>query len=265
MRRWMEAPLRSRITRVWLFASLWILALPATALATTQVRFLHAVPGVGVATVSADGQALGSAGFGQVAGPATLPSGTTHFVLKAPGGVTLKKTVRLADGDSYTLAALATANAATIHVYRNGAADPGKARLRVVHSAPELGDANVALDGKVVAHRAAYEDATDYWTLPPGREQLEVRDPGSKKMAIGMRSLPLSAGTTTTAYVVGSKGERVRVVPVDDATTAPSAAPQTGLGGLAPRDGGPNWALAAAAALAVGGAIALLRRRRPSR
>ena len=48
-------------------------------------------------------------------------------------------------------------------------------------------------------------------------------------------------------------------------TTAPSAAPQTGLGDLAPRDGGPNWPLAAAAALAVGGAIALLRRRRPSR
>ena len=135
----------------------------------------------------------------------------------------------------------------------------------MVHAAPELGDANVALDGKVVAHRAAYEDATDYWTLPPGQEQLEVRDPGSKKMAIGIRSLPLSAGTTTTAYVVGSKGERVRVVPVDDATTAPSAAPQTGLGGLAPHDGGgPNWALAAAAALAVGGAIALLRRRRSS-
>lgn len=262
----METPLRSRICRVWLFASLWILALPATALASTQVRFLHAVPGVGVATVSADGQQVGSAGFGQVTDSASLPSGPTHFVLKAPGGVTLKKTVNLVDGDNYTLAGLATANAAEIRVYRNGAADPGEARLRMVHAAPELGDANLALDGKVVAHRAAYTNATQYWTLPPGPKQLEVLDPGSKKMAIGMRSIPLSAGTTTSAYVVGSKGERVKVVLVDDATTAPSAAPQTGLGGLAQNDGdGPNWALAAAAAIAVGGAAALLRRRWTSR
>lgn len=245
---------------------MWILALPATALASTQVRFLHAVPGVGVATVSADGQQVGSAGFGQVTDSASLPSGPTHFVLEAPGGVTLKKTVNLVNGDSYTLAGLATANAAEIHVYRNGAADRGEARLRVVHAAPELGDANLALDGKVVTHRAAYTDATSYWAEPPGRTQLEVLDPGSKKMAIGMRSIPLSAGTTTSAYVVGSKGERVKVVLVDDATTAPSAAPQTGLGGLAQHDGGgPDWALAAAAALAVGGAAALLRRRWTSR
>ena len=136
----------------------------------------------------------------------------------------------------------------------------------MVHAAPELGDANLALNGKVVAKRAAYTDATQYWTLPPGAEKLTVLDPSSKKMALGMRSVPLAAGTSTTAYVVGSRGERVKVVLVDDATTAPAAAPQTGLGGLATADGGgPNWAAAAAAALAVGGAVAILRRRRASR
>ena len=100
--------------------------------------------------------------------------------------------------------------------YRHLLADPGQARLRMVHAAPELGDANLALNGKVVAKRAAYTDATQYWTLPPGAEELTVLDPSSKKMALGRRSVPLAAGTSTTAYVVGSRGERVKVVLVDD-------------------------------------------------
>jgi hypothetical protein len=196
----------------------------------------------------------------------SVASGSTKLVLKAPGGVTLTKTAQLADGASYTVVGLATDNSAELHLYRNGGADPGSARLRMIHAAPELGNANLALNDKVVAEGAGYTDATQYWTLPPGAEKLSVLDPSSKEMALGMRSIPLAAGTATSAYVVGSRGERVKVVLVDDATTAPAAAPQTGLGGLAGDDGGgPNWALAAAAALAVGGAIALLRRRRASR
>ena len=88
----------------------------------------------------------------------------------------------------------------------------------MVHAAPELGDADLALDGKVVAPNAGYTDATQYWTLPPGREELTVQAPGSDEMALGMRSLPLTAGTATSAFVVGSGGERVKVVLVDDAT-----------------------------------------------
>ncbi len=262
----MDSSPRSRTSLFWLVTALWILALPATALASTQIRFLHAVPGVGEATVTADGEQVGSADFGQVSAPTSVPAGKTRLVLKAPGGVTLTKTQRLADGASYTIVGLATANAAEIRAYRNEGAVAGQARLRMVHAAPELGDADLALDGKVVAPNAGYTDATQYWTLPPGREELTVQAPGSDEMALGMRSLPLTAGTATSAFVVGSGGERVKVVLVDDATAAPSAAPQTGLGGLAGQDdGGPNWALAVAAVLAVGGGIALLRRRRAQR
>ena len=253
---------RSRKNRLCLLTAVLILVAPSTALGAAQVRFLHAVPGAGEATVTADGQSVGSAGFGGVSDPAAVPSGPTRFVLEAPGGVRLTKSARLLDGGSYTVVGLARGNSAELRLYRNGAADPGRARLRMVHAAPELGTANLALNGKVVAKGAAYTDETRYWTLPPGPEKLAVLDPGSEEMALGMRSVPLAAGTATTAYVVGSRGERVKVVLVDDATTAPAAAPQTGLGGLATKDGGgPNWALAVAAALVVGGAIALLRRR----
>ena len=92
-----------------------------------------------------------------------------------------------------------------------------------------------------------------------------MQGPGSNVVALGKSSLPLSAGTANTAYVVGSKGERVRVVLVDDATTAPSAAPQTGLGGLVEDDSRfRNWGGAIAAALATA-LVAIVVRRRATR
>lgn len=261
----MEFPLRFWTFPTWVAAALWMLALPAVAASSTQLEFLHAVPGVGKATLSADGRAVGSAAFGHASSPVMVPSGSTRLVLKAPGGVTLEKTARLANGASYTIVGLATGKAAALQLYRDGGAEPGKARLRMVHAAPELGNADLALGGKVVAGDVAYRAATRYWTLPPGDEELTVQGPGSSVVALGKASLPLSAGTANTAYVVGSKGERVRVVLVDDATTAPSAAPQTGLGGLVEDDSQfRNWGGAIAAALATA-LVAIVVRRRATR
>ena len=242
--------------------ALSILALPATALADSQVRFLHAVPMVGEATLSADGEPVGSAGFAEVSDPVTVASGAAALVLEAPGGVTLRSNERLADGASYTIVALAKGKAAELVSFRNGDAKPGLARLRMIHGAPELGDANIEVDGTVVAEGAGYTDATRYWGLAPGRPEVAVLDPATGQEALARQEIPLAAGTATSAYVVGSAGEATRVVLVDDATLAPAAPPETGLGGSY-SDGGPNWLLALAAALAVGGAAALVRRRLP--
>ena len=47
------------------------------------------------------------------------------------------------------------------------------------------------------------------------------------------RRKPLSAGTATTALIVGSRGEPTRIVTISDGTAAPEGAPATGFGGLA--------------------------------
>jgi hypothetical protein len=250
----------ARVLRLNLLTALSILALPASALADSQVRFLHAVPMVGEATLSADGQPVGSAGFAEVSDPVTIASGPTELVLEAPGGVTLRANERLADGASYTIVAFAKGKAAELVSFRNGDAKPGKARLRMIHGAPELGEADIQVDGKVVAEGAAYTDATRYWGLEPGRSEVAVLDPATGEEALPMQEIPLVAGTATSAYVVGSAGEATRAVLVSDATLAPAAPPETGLGGSY-AEGGPNWLLALAAALAVGGAAALVRRR----
>ena len=78
----------------------------------------------------------------------------------------------------------------------------------------------------------------------------------------------LAAGTASTAYAVGSGGERTRFVVVQDGVDAPAGGPATGLGGLSGDDGAP-WLAALLAALAAGtlGGVAYTRaarRRGPS-
>jgi hypothetical protein len=70
----------------------------------------------------------------------------------------------------------------------------------------------------------------------------------------------VAAGSATTAVLVGSRGEKARWVLVDDSTVAPSAAPETGLGGLTTSNGGIPWLLALLAALGAGTLGGLIHR-----
>ena len=96
-----------------------------------------------------------------------------------------------------------------------------------------------------------------------------MTNPSSGKPVIAPKQVPLAAGTASTVLVVGSGGERLRPVLVTDSQAAPTTAPETGLGGLAPQPGGPDWVLAALAAVATGvlglGAQLIARRRRAPR
>ena len=62
--------------------------------------------------------------------------------------------------------------------------------------------------------------------------------------------MSFAAGTSSTAYAVGSGGERARFVVVQDAVDAPAGGPATGLGGLSGED--TPWLAALLAALAAG-------------
>jgi len=60
----------------------------------------------------------------------------------------------------------------------------------------------------------------------------------------------LNAGTTSSAVVVGSAGEKLQLVPVADASTA--GAPKTGFGGLGDDVQGPQWSVVLLGSLAAG-------------
>jgi hypothetical protein len=243
----MRLSLRSGVLLAAITAAL---VAPSAAFGDAQVRFIHTVPMLGAASLDVNGTTVGSASFAKATPYATVPSGNVHLVVSMGGKPVLKASHKLKDGGLYSVVAEA-AKPAKLYVYRDDTAAAGVARMRVIHAAPELGSPDVAVDGKVVAKHVKYTSATAYWGLPPGTHTVAVTDPSSGKPVIAPDQVPLAAGTASTILVVGSGGEKVQPVLVTDSDSAPSSAPETGLGGLAPGQG-PNWALAAIVALAAG-------------
>jgi hypothetical protein len=228
---------------------------------TSVVRFVHAVPGVGDASLEVSGHAVGTAGFGEATDQVSVPAGDSTLDLTASGGVELSADESLRAGQSYLAVALTTKKGGELRVFRDRGAAAGLARLRIIHAAPELGDADIAIDGKVVAKGVAYTDATDYLQLQPGDYRVDVESPKNGDVALS-DNVALASSTADTALLVGTQGEPAAIVVVEDDVAAPKGAPETGLGGLARRDAAPDWIAAMAAALAAGGFGLLLMRRR---
>jgi Domain of unknown function (DUF4397) len=234
----------------------WMLLLGSagSALASATVRFVHAVPGAGPATlsVSADGQGVSSApvSFGSASARLEVQEGSASLtVAPADGGDALAKgEEELEDGGSYTVVALAGREGedAQVRVYEDEDPEKGQARLRAIHAAPELGSPEFRAGDQVVAEKLEYGNATEYETVPPATYNLSAtRSGGSGGALAEKRGVPLTAGTATTAVIIGTSGETTRIVTLSDGTAAPSGAPATGFGGLAGDDGEPSRLLVA--------------------
>jgi hypothetical protein len=248
----------------------------ASALATAKVRLVNARPGSDAVSLkvvqgSAAPPTFGDAAYGQVTPYVKVPPGSAQITISglssSTGGPEAQTTEQLEDGQSYTAVALALGSKAfQIEIYRDGHARGGKARLRVIHAAPELGSPNVRLGQRTIAEKLAFKEATPYLTVAPGSYGLSVVSPGSSS-AIFTKQVSLSAGAATTAIITGSGGAPAGLIVTTDETKTPAGAPETGLGGLA-GGGGPPWLLAALAALvagALGGATQLSLARRSGR
>jgi hypothetical protein len=230
-----------------------------------ELRLVHAVPGGGQATLSAGKTEIGSpVSFGEVTRYTRVPEGRVELVLRpATGGKPLVKAAETLRGGRMTVVATRDGQRVMLRVLPDGRASGGSARVRAMNAAPELGATQVDVDGRPVARDLPPGQASDYTTVDPGTYRLEAARPGGGGGALASRSgVSLAAGTSTTAFVVGSGGEPTRVVVASDATVTPRQAPGTGLGGLA---GGTAWGAALAAALGagvLGGAAYLLATRR---
>jgi Domain of unknown function (DUF4397) len=196
-------------------------------------------------------------GFGRMSAFRRVPSGAARVRLLAAGRAVATSAVRLRRGGSYTLVAAAQGTAVTADVYPDRRALAGWARLRTIQAAPELGSADLRLGRRVFARAVRYGQATPYHRTRAGTYNLAAVRAGGGPPLVSRR-VALAAGTSTTAIVVGTRGKRLRIVVATDATTGPSGAPNTGLGGLARR--APPWRLALAAALAAAALGGLGRR-----
>ena len=257
-----------------LIASLLMLLVgpAASAQGAAEVRFVQAIPGFGPASLSATEGGISQriergAGFGEVGGYSKVPAGEVTFGLAptpANGPPLAEAEETLKNRESYTVVALSDGGERLI-VLTDGEAAGGKARLRVVHAAGELGRVDVMLGERTVAKGVENGAVTDYTAVEPGAYALNVTRPGGGSTIAARGAVPLTAGTSSTALVIGTGGEPVQAVVASDQTAAPRGAPATGLGGLAGEDSDTLLALIAGFLAALAGAasyVALTARSR---
>ena len=228
-----------------------LLAVSASNAWALGLRLVHAVPGAGSARLSAGNASGGPVGFGGVSSEIKAPAGrVTLRLLGASGNQTLASATKTLKDGRYTVVATKSGEKVSLLVFRDRGAKKGLAGLRVIHAAPELGNADVTADGKPVAQALAFEDASGYSDLEPGSYRLEAMRPSGKGGALATKSgVNLEAGTSATAVLAGSGGQPTTILVASDGAVAPPKAPKTGLGGLS---GDTPWPAALLAALAAG-------------
>ena len=224
---------------------------------------MHAVSGAGPASLQVEkGSPRLPSSFAKPSGYQVFRPGETRLrlILNGQSSPIATEVVRLGPG-RHTVVAVGGDNGVDLLVYRDDGVEPGKATLRAIHAASEVGQADVKLDGKVVVTDVGLGDATGYLPVPPGPHSVAVTRPDGKGMPLVKTEVRSVAGTASTAFVVGSGGMPAQIVLTDDGTAGPTAAPATGLGGAT---SGGGWLLIIGSSLiggSLGGASYVLARR----
>ena len=182
----------------------------------------------------------------------------------------IEATAKVKAGSAYTVAAFGALADIKGRIFGDdlGAPGSGKAKVRVIHAAPEVPAVDVAVKGgPTLFEGAEFPSATDYAEVAAGTDPLQVKA-ASGGDALLQASLPVKAGTIYSVSAVGGAGKDVELLPIVDVTgagQAPHGGIATGAGGTAPGATVPGMGLvlAGAAVLAVAGlgTGVLLRRR----
>jgi hypothetical protein len=199
--------------------------LPAQAFAKALVRFVHAVPGVGTATVDVNAgkgdQTVGSIGFAQSTKYASIRSGSFRWTLKGASKVLASGTTSVGNG-AYDIVIVdnPSGTGVKLDAYKSSSATGGASLLRMIHAAPELGAPMFMIDQHTLAGRLPYTKATRYYSIPPGDHRLSAMKPSLMKMGdptfYNEKGVGFSRGVAYTAIALGSRGQRVRVVKLID-------------------------------------------------
>ena len=194
------------------------LGMPAQGFAKAVVRFVHGVPGVGRATVTVDSHGnkttIGSIGFGQSTKWRSIHTGAFRWSLSG-GGKTLASGSSTVGTGAYDIVVLEQRSRVKLGIYKASGGKAGTSRVRVIHGAPEFGAPELTVDGKEAVKRLAYTQATPYVSLAPGAHTFAAVKPGTANALISAKATT-QAGKSYSAIVLGTRGERVRVVTLVD-------------------------------------------------
>jgi Domain of unknown function (DUF4397) len=207
--------------------------------------------------------------YGTVSPYEEVPGGEYTVAMRAAGASAKSKpvlstTVDISAGDAYTVAGMGPFKGLRLQILHDALTTPrGKALVRVIQASLQQHTVTVRAGGQVLARHLRFGDFTGYRVVAPGTWRVSAA--GASESASSVVSL--AAGTVHTLVILDDPG-RLTITDLTDAAGSkvlPAGAPQTGLGGTAPRPGAPllPWVAVAAAGLAVtaGSAVRIRRNR----
>ncbi|MFZ0041336.1 MAG: DUF4397 domain-containing protein [Solirubrobacteraceae bacterium] len=199
------------------------------ALAASLLRFVHGVPGVGRATVEVDtgsgSRSLGSIAFGEVTPWHSISSGRFEWKLVGRGGKLLASGSATVGNGAYDILVLEKGGKPWLGIYKARAGKPGTSLVRVIHGAPELGSPELAIDGKVAIKSLSYTQATPYVAVTPGSHSLAAMRAGDSSPLVEASHVKLAPGVAYSGIVLGTRGQKVRVIAVADRGGPVAASP----------------------------------------
>ena len=258
-----------------------LLALPVAAGAQSgpaQVRVAHFspdAPAVDVYVNVNDDKVLSGVEYKTVSKYLELPAGSYDLAVRPAGAAAssdavIEATADVKAGNAYTVAAVGALADIEGQIFSDDLSAPasGKAKVRVIHAAPDVPAVDVAVEGgPTLFEGAEFPSATDYAEVDAGTYPVQVKAASGGDVLLEA-GLPVKAGTIYSVAAVGGASEDVELLPIVDATgagQAPHGGIATGAGGTAGDTTipGVSLVLAGAAVLAMAGVAAsvLLRRR----
>lgn len=246
-----------------------------SAQATGRVRVVHMSPDAPAVDVLVDGQrAISNLAFKSAAEYAALPAGTRNIRVTPAGQnqtAVITADLPITAGQDATVVAIGPLAQVAGQVIPDNNAAPaaGKAKVRVVHAAPDAPAVDIAVrGGPVLVPNLAYRGVSPYLEVDAGTYNLEVRPTGTTNVALNVPNVTLTPGQIVTVFAAGRVADNsLAAVPVVYTAAQAAGAPRTGVGAAQFADEGTNalfiggLALVAAILLVGGGALATQRRR----
>jgi hypothetical protein len=178
-----------------------------------QVRVLHGSPDAPAVDVYVDGAlAFSGAAFGQITDYAEIPAGDHQVQVVAAGttpadGTVIDATLTFAPDSATTVAATGDlANLTPQVIVDDPTPSADAAQLRVVHLISDAPAVAIYKDGakKPMIKKLAYPNASRYTTQKGGEIDLEIKLVDGGATALDLDPLTLEAGTSTSAFAIGT-------------------------------------------------------------
>src|SRR4051812_26954453 len=204
--------------RYWLILLVLVIALvshaarPLAALAAqpiSQVRVVHALPGIASVDVFIDGtRAVTGLAFGVATPYLNLPTGSHTFAIVPAGALVASALTSspadLAPGPPYTLMADGAPPPAPMLEDTRFTPMGGSPRVRFIHASSNLPNVDIALEGgQILFSNITFGQATPYVELPAGTGTLMVRNAGTETAVLAIPEVVLAVGTVYTFAAIG--------------------------------------------------------------